>query len=271
MKNVPGTTAASAWHYGQTIEKMSGQNPRKRTILQIPIVEFTGVVPRTANHWLNGGRMPVGVVLVKLRHFLELVGYTLEELVDLKTTEPLIYQLSEMIAYNIVTPQAAADALVFPHLDSILRMVHGGSSTSAERKEMLRELIEKNSERLSLARKTWEQRLELDRQGVDRVSAPVAPRTNVEAPTRTDEQPTAPVTKIAGSHNAGNTIEVIAPLLTALVKVTDHMITDEFGAENRKLLRGRTESGTMFALANNLRMLCSESARAQILADRQKP
>lgn len=133
------------------------------------LAEFTKVTPETALGWFrldkggeieDGRGLPKGGTLLRLRCFLELVGYEVEELREL--TEPACH-LAWSIALDVVSVEEALKRLKYAEnnfqaiLGQLLKPVPGLSS---DRVAKLRDLVAENVDKRETAIEVWRQRVD---------------------------------------------------------------------------------------------------------------
>ncbi|MCX6781567.1 MAG: hypothetical protein NTW66_00365 [Candidatus Magasanikbacteria bacterium] len=94
------------------------------------IIDFLDVTPHTVRRWWTGDIVPVGLVLVKLRYFLEREGYRVSELNDLDATTRA---LGMLIAYGSIDFDATVIQLKCPNASEFLRVLHGARRFTAAR------------------------------------------------------------------------------------------------------------------------------------------
>lgn len=243
MNKFRGTTKECLFHYASHYWPKKGS--RNLGQAQKPLTDFVEVKQGTIARWLSQSSKPIGLVLVRLRFFLETAGYEVSELRALKGTAN--YKLAEMLAYGLVTQEQASAELSFSEDYSILRIAHGGSSTSEARVQKI-EALYKNFHANVLEKRTMLQEkvgLQSDSSAENGTSADssVVPFSKASPASAQDEEL---ITSIA------HMVLSITPLLERVEKSS---------RDRRNLLRSLTGVDGMFRLSKVSSRLCSEKAR----------
>lgn len=223
-----GTTEQCFRHYISTLPPMG----KKRVVeARRPLIDFVGVDPQTVTRWITGKIFPLGLSLLKLRFFLDSLGYQVDELENLKNTSLPAYKLAKMIAHGVVKVSEATKKLDFADNDEIYRIVLRSSRTSSGRERLIEELWEKNKDKVQ-ARPLRIPRLPI---GLE----PALPHVRAK-----DQE-----------------LEIAAHLILALRPLAERIASDEFTPEERKHLRELVKGDGVFHLSNALNRLCGEKAR----------
>lgn len=207
------------------------------------LAEFTKVIPETALGWFQLGGdgkiisrkgLPKGGTLVRLRCFLELVGYKVEELQEL--TEPAA-KLAWSVALDVVTVEAALERLDYAENNSqaiLGQLLKPVSGLSAERIRKLRVLAEECEEDCRTAREAWQLRV----QGMGSKEPAKATPSMVTSSSADVEQPPP----VAGVILAGS-FQIAALVLQQLQGVEPsvratilEMVSSMVGTENLKTI-----------------------------------
>lgn len=105
-----------------------------------PICDFVGVDPAPVRKWYIERYLPVGITLVKLRYFLESIGYQVSELENLNQS---VRDLGRLICHGIVSVEEAVTELMLPSHSQLLRLLHGTvSGLASERMSRLEQICE---------------------------------------------------------------------------------------------------------------------------------
>jgi hypothetical protein len=143
---------------GTTEECTANLVERYSTNLLRPIIaEFCGVVEPTVLRWFNGDNVPVGPELIKLRVFLQLAGYRVDEL-DMLGRQ--IRRLGEIIAVGLMTSEEVRDALDYKNVQDVYRLIrHGITRTVPSRQRKLERLVENLDEEREQKLAVWQGRI----------------------------------------------------------------------------------------------------------------
>lgn len=110
--------------------------------------------------WQRGViQFPSGEALLRLRCFLTLVGYEVEEFSRL---EGIVRQLAMMISMDRITPYDAAEKLGFEsqnRLHSIWQITHGKRGFTTDTRKALVKLLRRRSSKIDTEVEAWRQRI----------------------------------------------------------------------------------------------------------------
>lgn len=228
-------------HYVSSLPPRASKNV---TETRRPMKEFCGVDIRTVERWMFNGKLPVGEPLVRLRFFLEIMGYKVAEL---KRMPEELYKLGEMIAYDAISIEAAMTAMGFVNMQSIYRLALGKSGTTKDRITTIHEMREACKNAIAAKRAEWNNKLGTNGQQ----EAPVAEKSHQLA------------------FGRGSELEVTGYLILAMLPLAEKIVSDDFSADDRRNLREMTGGDAVFRLSNVLEALCGEKARERVLSNSQ--
>lgn len=240
-----GTTKECLYHYAENFLPPKGA--RNSSEAKVPMAKFIGVIPETIVSWISDRNKPLGGPLLKLRFFLDAVGYDVVELRGLHGS--VNYMLAEMLAYGLLTNEQAVEQLGFNDGHSIFRIAHGNSNTSSERAVKIREMHEERSTAMQAAKNQLLKDL-----GISRKEQVVSTTTVVQR--EQEEIDDESMTSLA------HFVLAITPLLEKAVTNTTR--------EQRNKLRKLTGDSGMFRLSKASSRLCSEKAREVINGNQQE-
>ena len=237
MRNKQGTTGYCLREY------LSGivWNNKSTTAQCREIVDFTSVSRGTIRRWYTGESKPKGLVLVKVRFFLEDQGYRIR---GFQFADDRLKILGRMIAENKLDLNQVSTELGFTRGQELLRVLHGNAFTSNEKMTRIENLIRSNGQQ-------------------------PAPTTVISKVNQKSEL------------KVFDEVLVLFNSLDGLVTLLDHrldsILSDQFSAEERQVFREKATPDRLFLLANrfyalNRRMngLCSEKAREHHLTERKR-
>ena len=95
------------------------------------VANFCGVPTLRVQTWFKGEHFPHGVAMLKLRHFLMLVGYKVDELEELS---PMAHSVAGIIAYGIQSPEEIQIHLEFRDISSVYNTLLRGNHVTAQRR-----------------------------------------------------------------------------------------------------------------------------------------
>ena len=213
---------------------------------------FVGVGDQTIRRWFKKELHPVGEGLIRLRFYLEFLGYEVEEL---ELLDRRVRDIARIYAFGVITLQFILDETNFSAgsngtsvLLSVFRGVRGISNSKYAQLVALTELYSGK-----LAAKQAKTKKVLLGNG-----------TAVAKPVLVITPPAALPPRLAayqpqGSHLA--LIESLAGLVKAAIPLARELESDEFTAEDRALVRELAGGDGVHRLANMLFRICGERAR----------
>lgn len=182
---------------------------------------------KTVRDWRAGKQLPTGERALRLRVFLEAVGYELEEMQPNRVPAPAL-RVTRLIGYGALEVNYVQSALNYSEPSGLFRILSGGTPTGTRGYRL--EMIARGSdEQLNNAKEGWEERLAPLRQLVGLASvSPAAPviqgaanrPVRVESPPQSRVMP-EPEVKEEGAHTSSEgdddgAIKVLMHLVFAL-------------------------------------------------------
>jgi hypothetical protein len=135
-----------------TTTKAFGDFVDSATMLDLmELAEFTHVMPGTVLTWVEKGELPKGEAQIRLLHYLDAGRCLLNELKELPKPA---YKLGQLIAFGLLTMDAARKALGYANQTDLFRLLRG-SSLQADRGQILTRLIADNQEQLNVVITTF--------------------------------------------------------------------------------------------------------------------
>lgn len=242
-----GTTAECLVHLANATKE---DHFRKRKML----ASFVGVGDEAVYHWFKKGALPVGEPLLRLRFYLEFLGYNVEEL---QTLAPPIRDAARLFAFRVATLPEIAQLVGYPEgrsgIDTLLKVFRGTQGVTKQRLEQFTSFVELYGEQLSEKKRTT-QKIQLNESasGVQSGGAPEVVKTpQVVHPLRPPVQP----------RDRDVIIESLGTSVKALIPLARAVSSDNFTADERARVRELAGGDGVFTLANLLYRLCGERAR----------
>ncbi len=156
-------------HLALVFDAKHPKGSKGSAIAKQPLASFCDVNTQTVNRWLNA-ELPVGLPLIRLVCYLQLIGYKILEYSRIK---PARRRFAELIVFNMLTPEDAKTIIGFSTVSRLLGVLKGADETSDKKDRMMLD--------------AWMQRRgELDQRKVAarekyRLDIPLKSRTNGEA------------------------------------------------------------------------------------------
>lgn len=211
------------------------------------MIEFLGTNMDTSRRWLMNKRVPVGLMLVKLRYFLEREGYQITELLGL---EKAVYNLGKLIAYGVLEFKVVSDRMGYPDKNSLLQLLHGKQGLSGERRAIMEEIVGENEKSLS----------ELPEAPIEEMKE----RLVIASKTKS--------VFTGENEELFHLIGVLKGVLIVVLPKLEVIVSDEKSPEYRKKFREESGDNFVFETSNLahritqlLNALCGERARNEIL------
>jgi hypothetical protein len=221
------------------------------------MAEFCDSHYRTALGWLRGEPLPKGLRLVKLRVFLQFVGYNVTDVIyTLNGAEPL----SQLVALNLATVDEVRDELAYTKDDAVFRILHGEATSLTEgRGEVLLDFVNQHQAALepalATARASIQKALPVQPWTTQPSGFPVEPDPVVSTPPVQLAEPTIP------SLSAKLIITLLASYLSAAKPLADLLDSDEYTEADRTRLRAIVGDTDFFELTNVMHRLSGPRAR----------
>ena len=122
------------------------------------LMEFVGIKSlKTVQEWREGERLPTGERALRLRVFLEAVGYVLPEMQPDRLSEPAL-RATRLIGYGVLGVGFVQSTLGYTELHALYRILEGHTPTRA-RAYQLEKLTRGTDKKLQRAMEAWEERI----------------------------------------------------------------------------------------------------------------
>lgn len=238
-----GSTAACLKHLADAIN----DDTAKRHI----IARFADVDPGTVRRWFKNERTPIGEPLIRIRFYLEFLGYDVEEL---HVLDVIIRDAARMFAFGVATIPEIVQLVGYTEgksgIETVIAIFRGARRTSRKRIEDFGAFVEMN-QGVFAEKKRVIRRIEIG--------------TASQLPARPAQASLLPRPRL-GERSQLNLrqlfIESAAKQVKALLPLVQAIESDTFTPEERTLLRELSGGDGVFKLANILTRLCGERSRA---------
>jgi hypothetical protein len=246
LKPIHGTMKECWRHYAATLP----MNDKNVVEYRRPIMDFVKVQQHTIRIWMNAvtlsdeeAQFPVGEPLIRLRYFLDMLGYKVQELEAL----PAITRVTgALAAYDVVTFEQLRQELVYEKMSTLYQCLHGVSNFSPDRAEFAQALVDKHSAELAKRTRAWKERM-----GVAQSSRVETPVSNVPANNRLSKTP-------AGDNPV---VVILSHLIQASTPLMAQLLSDDVSSDDRRRLRELVGEKAFFDYYIQAGKLCSEAAR----------
>jgi len=211
---------------------------------------FMSVVDSTLKHWMHG-KLPNGENLVRLRCYLALQGYSVDEL---QMLQPGVRETGHIIALRVTT------------LDEAVRQV--GTGTPNDRDQVLRYLLGKRSANPERAAQ-YSAFADLHRDALQKASTSML-RFNQNTGASDMDAPKVLLGAAMLPQEASKMttkeelIDGFALMVKGMLSFAEMLLSDDFTPEDRARLREKAGGDGVFHLSNRLNRLCGERARRNI-------
>ena len=250
MKQIRGTTKQCLAHLAKVIKGSQFFDKRKM------IANFAGVGDFTVHEWFSAGRMPVGEPLIRLRFYLEFLGYEVEELQELSSE---VRDAARLCAFRVASLAEIAEFVGYggtgrSPIDALLEVFRGKRGVSRQKLGQFKSFVELYGAGLEEKERATPHVLRVTSSGVQ------LPEVMATRPTSHDE---------VGNQSA--VAESFAGLITAMLPLAEYVLSDRFTAGQRSRIRELAAGGRgVSRLSNLLTQLSGEAARTALSNSRKK-
>lgn len=254
-----GTTAECLLDYANRLLSIAPRGSKNASLVRLPLANFVGTGHRTVERWiLDPKSLPKGMYLLKLRFFLQMIGYNITEIKNLSKEARL---LAELMAFDILTLEGARIVLGLTpdNEDGIYRVVLGRGNILPSKVASVKKTCLVHLNELQSTRQDFERSLDSVTQDI--MSSLGA--KSFEGPEVAEEKKEEVETAILFEKE--KVLETLAYMTLAMLPLAERVSSEDFSAEERKALRQMTSDG-IFKLSNELNKLCGEKARQMVLS-----
>lgn len=155
------------------------------------LAEFTEVGEQTVRCWrltstAPNGNDPLGKQLLKVRVFLDMVGYNVKELDELPD---LARRLGKVVAFGILTLDEVREKLDYRNSNEVYGILLRGTGLVVHRQHRMQRLVESHADAVKAAAESWKERLvvlgTVEKPGV--LSSATPPRVQTDPRSETAE------------------------------------------------------------------------------------
>ncbi|HTE57808.1 MAG TPA: hypothetical protein VK694_03605 [Verrucomicrobiae bacterium] len=218
------------------------------------VAEFVGVTTATIDTWLRKNIVPRGQQINRLWHLLALAGVDSPEL---KRVSAYGRYLGELMAYDLVSLEAAQHSCKLLNEQGVLHIIRGEQSPPTRPRDTLEDLRVVYGDDLEKAKRVWKEKLGLDDQEADPVQADVEELPAV-LPT-----PVPALLHMSADPGKHDRLLAIAQRFAAVTADARYLVSAGCTAEDRELVRELLGEDGMFNFSNLVNKLCSERALNQ--------
>jgi len=242
-----GTTQECFRHY---LRNDKGRDLKCRETL----MKFVKVSSPTVRRWLIDDTKPAGEVLVRLRYFLEQQGYRVSELE--KLAKP-VRNFGRLLGLDIASLKDLTLALKMPEGTSdsqTLAILRGVQGVSPGRSKLMEAFTEEFKGLLQ--EKTAKASIAAAEEAGQKLASKVHPALNGSR-------------SHVNSKEKKHLIETFGLMVKSMVPLANLLASDSYTDADREMAREFAGGDGVFNLSNCLSMLCSETARREILSKKQ--
>lgn len=144
-------------HLGSNITSKTPQAASAARDIKEAMAKFCGVTLDTVSRWLHATRHPpVGLVLIRLMNYLDLMGY---RVLELEKSSTAIRNFSELLAFNLLTNEQAVKVTGYTQPSALYQVLLSKYGVSDERKQKMWETWKECKDQL--AKKKEEERVKV--------------------------------------------------------------------------------------------------------------
>ena len=242
MNSISGNTGKCLAHLARAIKGRDFYEKRKI------IAVFADVKDSTVHGWFSANQMPAGEPLIRLRFYLEFLGYDVEELCALHQT---VRDAGRLYAFGIAPLSEVADLVGYSGgnaNDSLVKVFRGARNVPQERLQQFASFVELYEKQLDEKQRNTINVLvgTSDNHRSEKVSVPVRSRPRT----------------IGESHAA--LIETLAASVKAMLPLAEYALSNSFTAEERQHVRDLADGNGVSRLSLLLTKLSGEAARSAL-------
>ncbi len=100
-------------------------------------IEFAKIANNTEQSWRNAGKTPQGESLIRARHFLDLIGYQIDEI---KLLSDSIYKVCQCVAFDIISIELLLKRCGLSKTSHLYNYLRGRSIPKIERLAILKKI-----------------------------------------------------------------------------------------------------------------------------------
>ncbi len=256
-----GTWDACLQHYLNTLPRGTREASKSRSLL----ANFTGASLDTIRKW-SADSLPLGLFQLRVKYFLTALGYEVANINSWNSYEDEFtrkrYFLGKMIAYGMLSAQSASLALGFANVDSVYRLLRGGTGRSDRVADAISALWTARREDTNSLEGNWREKLAPERARLWGNTSEGGQQNAIAV-----QASVAQVRPQTGGHA---TIKTLAHLVTAMLPLAQEVASDRYSQDDRKLLRKLAGNDGVFQLSTALNQLCGEKARDIVAAGQIK-
>lgn len=224
-------------------------NPEQRSY----VTQFTRMEDVTVRRWFSHQRSPLGESLIRLRYYLEFLGY---QVLELKLLADPIRDTGRLYAFDVFSLDDLCEQIDLPKtrssLDQLLPILLGKRGVSEERMRKFIAVVE-----------TFGPLLEDVLSTTPRFKLFEADQTAVPSqPPREEAVTSNPDT--TANKNREAILASVADMARAMLPLVDRVLSDDFTPEERAKVRQKAGVDVIFKLSTRLNRLCGEQARREL-------
>lgn len=225
------------------------------------VAKFAQVVMEpTVRKWFTDRFTASGEKLIKVRFFLDLLGYKVEEIENM---DPVFQNLARLFAFDIISFDDVVAICGYEGenaRDQTMRVLTGKIGMYADRYQKVYSEVREMAELIEHHRKELLQKYAAYK--LPETNGATGPSEGQPAPIAAALPHMSAATPRLSAHE--QVIRSLAHQVEAMLPLADLLLSDQFSAKERARLRELTGSDGVFKLSNRLNALCGEKAREKI-------
>lgn len=211
-----------------------------------------GVEDSTIRRWMNGSVGPVGLSMIGIRYYLDLLGYQVAELVPLSG---VMKDAGRLLAFKVVSYEEMARLTNYTeHPSALLAVLRGTRGISSEREVLFREVVDAYRGDLAVTIKAIPRLVDLGPVATREQYVEITAEPTNGAHKQTDAQ-TASVKSVRNTK-----AELFRGLIINLIDSAEYYFQPSVSEKEREKMRDVVGQENIFDLKNMLYRLCSSKA-----------
>lgn len=196
------------------------------------MAEFTDVVVPTALGWVRGDNLPTGDTLLKLRCFLHIVGYRVDEFIDLPRPTR---HFADLVAMGVLSVDDATEQLGYQNTKDLYRVLLRGQGLLTDKVHRLQRIVSDHEEQRRTLIDEWRSRLASRRMGVS--DTPEESDVEVVGPPPVIEPPLAATLLVLNLETASKLLNQLSSGGGLWVGLARQLLEADLSAEQLEGLR----------------------------------
>ena len=121
-------------HFSRSLVSQTPGVPGQEVQIKKSLADFCGVMTSSVGRWMRGDNLPVGAELIKLKCYLDMVGY---RVIEFERMPKARRYFAELIGFGVLSSEQAADLLDYTTASKIYEVLRGERGTGVDREQKM--------------------------------------------------------------------------------------------------------------------------------------